>query len=110
MRSITLSALAIATSLLAMPAYAKNTTTIAEIVGFECGDNCYLTIKTKAGKEIDALCSIDLCTGWYENQSMPPKYKGRKVKVIIGTGKQYDGAGNEMGDFPEIIRLSFVKK
>ncbi len=97
-------------TLMAAPALAKNKTATGKIVSFECGDNCYLTVKPKTGDEINALCSVDLCANWYENQAMQPKYIGKSVKITIGTDKQVDGAGNDMGDYPEIIKLTLVKK
>ena len=61
------------------------------IVSYECGDNCYLTIKTKAGKEITALRAADGCQAWNEQAEIPKNLIGRSVKVTIGTGKQFEG-------------------
>jgi hypothetical protein len=80
------------------------------IIGYECGDNCYLTIKTKAGKEITALCAADGCQAWNEQASIPEKFIGRSVKVTIGVGQQLDGSGNEMGEFPAFTKVVVAKK
>ena len=110
MRASFLISLTFAMAILAAPALAADKSVTGKIVSFECGDNCYLTIKPKSGGEINALCSVDLCASWYETQEMPAKFKGRKVKISLGTGKQVDGAGNDMGEYPEITKLTLVKK
>jgi hypothetical protein len=80
------------------------------IKSYECGDNCYLTIRTKVGKDISALCAAAGCAAWNDQASMPEKFIGRKVTVTIGTGKQYDGSGNFMGDFPAFTKVVVGKK
>ncbi len=110
MRVSSILTLVFTATLIASPALAKDKAATGKIVSFECGDNCYLTIKPKTGDEINALCSVDLCATWYETQAMPPKYIGKTVKITIGTGKQVDGAGNDMGEYPEITKLKIVKK
>lgn len=110
MRISTILILIFAGTLMATPALAKEKMATGKIVSFECGDNCYLTVKPKTGDDINALCSVDLCATWYETQAMPPKYIGKNVKITIGTGKQVDGAGNDMGEYPEITKLTVVKK
>lgn len=76
---------------------------------FECGDNCYLTIKVKRGKELTGLCTADACRPWNEQAAMPRKLIGRKVLVTLGTGQQVDGSGNVMGDFTAFTKIEFVK-
>jgi hypothetical protein len=79
------------------------------IVRFECGDNCYLTIKTTSGEELTGLCAAKTCESWNETTEMPAKFIGANVRVTVGTGKQYDGSGNEVGDFPAFSTVAFVK-
>jgi hypothetical protein len=80
------------------------------IKSYECGDNCYLTIKSKSGREITALCAAAGCAAWNEQAAIPPKFIGRRVTVTIGTGKQYDGSGNFMGDFPAFTKVVVARK
>ena len=94
------------------PAYAqKNTTEIGKISAFECGDNCYLTIVDKKGKQHQALCSDALCEKMMESQGDPQLagYKGKMVKVIVGKGKQVDGAGNVMGTMDEFEKIQLIQ-
>lgn len=67
------------------------------ISNFECGDNCYLTIIDKNGKEHTGLCLASICNPWTAVQTMPPRYKGRNVRATLGKGKQYNAAGKVMG-------------
>src|SRR3954453_17572007 len=64
---------------------------------FECGDNCYLTIPDKPGKEHHGLCTARACDPWSREVSMSARNKGRRVRVTVGQGKQLDGSGTEMG-------------
>jgi hypothetical protein len=106
MYSLTIFAAFIAIS----PATAAPKSVRGTIIGYECGDNCYLTIKTKTGKEITALCAADGCQAWNEQASIPEKLIGRSVKVTIGVGQQVDGAGKEMGEFPAFTKVIAGKK
>ncbi len=74
---------------------------------FECGDNCYLTIRTKSG-DTTALCEAKACRPWFENQKMPKKLLGRRVKATVGVGKQFDGNYDVVGTFPSFKLLDFV--
>lgn len=74
------------------------------IESFECGDNCYLTIVSR-GRKITGLCVAKACQPWNEAAEMPRHLVGRKVTVVQGIGKQFDGAGNEMGDFPSFTEV-----
>lgn len=67
------------------------------IVGYECGDNCYLTIKDAQGEEHTGLCTAPLCDSWNEATTMPDSFKGKRVKVVVGIGEQFDAGGNKMG-------------
>jgi hypothetical protein len=106
MQSLTMLAAFIAIS----PAMAALKSVSGTIFGYECGDNCYLNIKTKAGKEIAALCASDGCKAWNEQASIPEKLIGRSVKVTICVGKQLDGSGDEMGDFQAFTKVVVNKK
>lgn len=78
------------------------------IKGFECGDNCYLTVKTAKGEET-GLCEAKACTPWFENQKMPRAMIGTKVKITTATGVQRDASGNAMGQMTSFKTLDFVK-
>ncbi len=94
----------------ALPAAAAERKAAGRIVSYECGDNCYLTIKTSSGREVTALCAAKGCAAWNEQTEMPKQYIGRRVQqVSIGVGKQYDGSGNLMGDFPAFTKVVLRK-
>lgn len=93
-------------------AYAKTKTVVGTISSFECGDNCYLTIIDKKGKEHHALCSDEvICQKMADNpeDSNLVGYKGKKVKVTVGKGKQFDGAGNLMGTMDAFEKIVILK-
>ncbi len=92
----------------AMPAFACDETTRAAIKSFECGDNCYLTISGSDNVEVTGLCLADMCNAWNEQAAMPDELIGRVIEVKSGIGKQYDGAGNLMGDFPSFEKILFT--
>ncbi|CAN0552540.1 unnamed protein product, partial [Ectocarpus sp. 8 AP-2014] len=82
--------------------------------GFEWGDNCYLDYSLIASaadpdpveETRSALCNVDACLPWFEEQAIPPELVGRTAIVTIGTGEQYDNAGNIMDDnFPLITSI-----
>lgn len=76
------------------------------LVGYECGDNCYLVYQDGAGKEQRALCRAKNCDSWKRAQGLPKALVGKQVKARIGKGEQYDAAGNKMSsDFPSVEEL-----
>lgn len=76
------------------------------ISNFECGDNCYLTITDKKGKEHTGLCTArPLCTKWNEETTMPDSYKGKRVKVTVGKGTRYNGGGDVVDKFDAFIKI-----
>lgn len=79
------------------------------IVRFECGDNCYLTIRDASGKERTGLCAAPQCAPWNDVAEMPKSFEGRRVSVSVGRGKQFDGAGNVMGVTDAFQRIEFRK-
>ncbi len=92
----------------ATPSIAEDKVETGTIKSYECGDNCYLTIATDKGKELTALCVADECVPWNEQASMPEDMIGKKIEVTVGTGKQYDGEGNEMGEFSSFTKIVFA--
>jgi hypothetical protein len=107
---LTLTALALATATTATPASASDSAVISgAITGYECGDNCYLTILTTDGEEIMALCVADACQPWNEVAALPPELLGAEVEVVLGTGTQTDASGNNMGDFPAFLDVAFYE-
>ena len=78
------------------------------ITSYDCGDNCYLTVKDSKGEEHVGLCSAPLCESWNEVTSMPNSYKNRKVKIGVGTGTQYDGGGNVMGEMDAFESITLL--
>lgn len=93
-------------------AYAKEKTMIGTVMAFECGDNCYLTIVDENGQDYQALCSDDkVCEKIMTNVDDPylAGYKRKLVKVTIGQGKQFDGAGNVMGTMDAFKKIELLK-
>ncbi|UOG90940.1 MAG: SH3 domain-containing protein [Candidatus Thiothrix sulfatifontis] len=84
-------------------------TLVGVIASYECGDNCYLTITDKQGVPHSGLCSAPLCDAWNEVAEMPAKFKNKKVKATVGTGTQYDGSGNVMGEMDAFETLTLLK-
>jgi hypothetical protein len=84
----------------AAPAAAADRIETGTIARFECGDNCYLSVKTAGGEELVGLCVADACTPWLEEAAMPADMIGKPVTVTVGTGQQVDNEGTVMGDFP----------
>ena len=74
----------------------RNPTMEGTIVTFGCGDNCYLTIMDGKGTEHTGLCAASLCSAWNDAATMPTMYVGKRVRVVIGTGTQYDYEGTAM--------------
>lgn len=80
------------------------------ITDYECGDNCYLTITDKKGKEHIGLCAArPLCTKWNAEAIMPERYKGRSVKVTIAKGRLLTGAGDVAGTMDAFTTLQFTE-
>lgn len=92
----------------AAPALGALKTLTGVIVKFECGDNCYLTIRTKTGEET-GLCEAKACIPWFENQKMPKAFIGKRVKAATGIGKQFDGNYDVVGHTLSFKTLTFVK-
>jgi hypothetical protein len=91
-----------------MSSYACDETTRATIKSFECGDNCYLTIIDSKNAEVTGLCLAEVCNSWNEQTAMPDALIGRVIEVKTGVGKQYDGSGNLMGEFPSFEKILFT--
>jgi hypothetical protein len=91
-----------------VPTTAQNLSREGRILGFECGDNCYLTIIDKLNKELTGLCTAPECAKWNEEVSMPPHYKGRRVAVTLGRGVQLDAGGNKMGEMLAFKKIKFL--
>ena len=77
---------------------------------YECADNCYLIITDKKGKEHTGLCRATFCNASWAWKTMPARYKGKRVRVTVGKGTQYDGAGNVMGKMDAFIKIKFLKR
>ena len=89
---------------------AADSSIIVHIEGFECGDNCYLSyseVSDVVTEGQSALCNVDACEAWFEEQAMPPEFVGRSATIALGKGKQYDNDGNVMSDdFPAITSIT----
>lgn len=80
-----------------------------KIVRYECGDNCYLIIADQKGKQHTGLCHAKFCEASWAWKTMPARYKGKRVRVKVGKGKQYDGAGELMGTMDAFTKIQFLK-
>lgn len=87
---------------------AKDRTITGTIRGFECGDNCYLTILDSKKAEQVGLCAAPECKDWNEKAAMPLRFKGKRVTVIVGTGQQLDGSGIVMGEMVAFKKVRFL--
>ena len=90
------------------PSLAKDKTITGKIRGFECGDNCYLTIIDNKKAEQVGLCVAPQCQTWNEQVAMPCRYKGKRVTVTIGQAKQFDDSGNVMGEMMSFKKIQFL--
>ena len=90
------------------PSKASSKTLTGKISGYECGDNCYLTVKDSQGTEHSGLCTASACDKWNENAEMPASFIGKKVKVSVGRGKQVDGSGNVMGEMDAFDKIEML--
>lgn len=79
-----------------------------KISGYECGDNCYLTVTDAAGEEHIGLCTATLCENWNAETAMPDSFKGTQVRVTVGTGTQVDGSGNNMGEMESFDEIELL--
>lgn len=79
------------------------------ILDYECGDNCYLTIKDEQGAEHVALCTAPQCDSWNEVSTMPKSFLKKKIQVTLGRAKQYDSAGNEMGEMDSFDSIMLLE-
>lgn len=105
MRLRTLSSMVFAAVMTTLPVRAEDAPVSGVIKSYECGDNCYLTITKDSGEELTGLCAAETCGAWNEVAEMPADMVGKKVNAMVGTGKQYDGDGNEFGEFPAFSSL-----
>ena len=65
---------------------------------FECGDNCYLTVRPpREGAEARSiLCTAPQCDEWRDAGALPSDLVGASAQVAFGRGDQRDAAGNVM--------------
>ena len=90
-----------------MPALAQNATLEGRIDDIRCGDNCYLTIIDKLGKEHTGLCTAPECRPWNAKVEIPARYIGKRVVVTLDRGTQYDAGGNVMGRMTAFRKIRF---
>jgi hypothetical protein len=99
---------AVAFLLLAVsPVSAKPRTLVGVIAGYECGDNCYLTIRDKKGEEHAGLCAAPECEPWNAEAQLPETFMGKRVEVTVGVGDQVDGSGTVMGQMDAFTKIIF---
>lgn len=73
---------------------AESTNVSGTIAKFECGDNCWLTVKWGKGHELQLLCRARACEPWVDKAAMPRAMIGRKVVVTLGVAPAVDGNGD----------------
>ena len=91
-----------------VPAVAEDGRMEGTIKGYECGDNCYLTITDASGEEQTGLCVAPECEKWNEEAAMPESEVGRRVAVTTGTDVQVDGSGTVMGEMMSFRTIEFL--
>lgn len=84
-------------------------TVYGTIKEYSCGDSCYLTIADETGHERGGLCTAQLCKQWNDLSDMPAEYKGKKVRITIGKGFQYDGNRNVVGETEAFEQIELVE-
>lgn len=94
----------------------KKVTKILEgtISGYECGGYCdapcWLTITDDEGTDHAEVCWTRLCDKWYDNgQTMPERYKGKRVRVTVEKATDYDSEGNDHGTWSVVKKIKFLK-
>ena len=80
------------------------------ITGYDCGDNCYLSITDKQGEEHSGLCTAPLCEAWNQAAEMPASFLNKRVKASVGTDTQYDGGGTSMGEMDAFESITVLGK
>jgi hypothetical protein len=103
-------ALVVSVSLIAQcgPSFSKDRKITGTVRGFECGDNCYLTIVDRKKIEQVGLCAAPECESWNEQTVMPSRYMGKRVTVTVGQGQQVDDSGNVMGEMMAFKKIKFL--
>ena len=89
-------------------AVAQDGTASGTITGYQCGDNCYLTITSQSGEEHVGLCVAPECAAWNEVAEMPEDLIGKEVAVTLGVGTQFDAEGNNMGEMQAFEKIEFA--
>ena len=89
-------------------ALAADHTVTGTIAGYECGDNCYLTITSESGEAQVGLCAAPECQPWNEVAEMPEDLIGRAVAATVSTGTQFDNEGNAMGEMQAFGKIEFM--
>jgi hypothetical protein len=84
--------------------------TLVTVTGFECGDNCYVTLRSAdTGVERSVLCLAEPCRDWNAATEMPPEDIGRQYLARFGTGQQVDADGGVMDPaYPAVITMEPV--
>ncbi len=84
-------------------------TIVGTITRYECGDNCYLIVTDRKGKEHTGLCTASpLCTRWNAETEMPPNYVGKSVIITVGKGARYDGSGSFVDKFDAFTKIQLL--
>ncbi|MBK6751801.1 MAG: hypothetical protein IPG67_17880 [Acidobacteria bacterium] len=83
-------------------------TIVGSISAFECGDNCYLTIMDDYGKTHVGLCSARECDSWVDEAVLPVSAKGKRVKITVGRGTQFDGSGRAVGKMDAFTKIQYL--
>ena len=87
-------------------------TLVGKITTFEGADNFYLTIVDKKGKAHQGLCrDMNICEKLATSLDDPnlAGYKGKKVKVTVSKGDQYDAEGNVFGTMDAFEKIELLK-
>jgi hypothetical protein len=81
------------------------------LVGYSCGDNCYVeyTPQTESGGDMTALCSAEICGEWERAQKLPAAFKGKTAEVKLGKATRADGGGNIVDEYDNITEIRFPK-
>lgn len=86
----------------------KSWTTTARLVGFECGDSCWLSVRTARGRLESILCNAPQCESWMRLGTLPKPLVGKRARMSMRMGKAMSG-DVVMAESPEVVRLVVIK-
>ena len=60
------------------------------------------------GKTHVGLCSARECDSWVDESVLPVSAKGKRVKITVGRGTQFDGSGRAVGKMDAFTKIQYL--